>query len=261
MEARSKQEQPAVDHAVRPSSASICSSARRTAASPAAAAISLGGSLGSRSAGSEMGAGLTRFCRFTRTATANGSPVTLPLITCRLRRRCQNSASSDQSSHHLLDCRSDTIPRIGELDLCQIGHDSPLSNAIIDDPLKARRGQRNVQVPNRRRIFRPWREVTSHSLLTPMAAEISRSLFGNATSELTSISASLGLRNQTRQGQRFSGSPKYTCPVFRRDLDRSIFSILVKKTSTDFKKRVCFTRPSPSFVSVSFGAFEIAGVA
>jgi hypothetical protein len=201
-----------VDHAVRPSSASICSSARRTAASPAAAAISLGGSLGSRSAGAEKGAGLTRFCRFTRTATANGSPVTLPLIICRLRRRCQGPASSDQSLHHLLDCRNDIIPRIGALDLCQIGNDSPLSNATVDDPLKARPGQSNSQVPNRRRIFRPWREVTSHSLFTLMAAEISRSLFGNVTSELISISAGLSARH------RPAAPPPYTRPPARRAL-------------------------------------------
>jgi hypothetical protein len=106
MDASGKQEQLVLGQAVSPSSTCICSSARRTAAKPAAAAISLGRSLGSCSAGS---AGkivdVTRFRSFTRTATANERPVTLSLITCRPRQWCQKPASSDQSLDQLLTCR------------------------------------------------------------------------------------------------------------------------------------------------------------
>lgn len=97
-------------------------------------------------------------------------------------------------------------------------------------------GERNVQVLNRSRICLPSREITSHRLFSAMAADISRSLSGIGASEVTSMSASLGLRHQMRHARRSSGSPKYTCPVLRRDLKRSKLSIFAKKTSTKFER-------------------------
>ena len=94
-------------------------------------------------------------------------------------------------------------------------------------------GEQSVQELNRRRICLPSREITSQGLFSAKAAEISRNLWGIDASEVTSMSASLGPRDQITHARRSSGSPKYNWPVLRRDLKRSKFSIFDKKTSTE----------------------------
>ena len=121
--------------------------------------------------------------------------------------------------------------------------------------------KRNVQVPNLTRTFRPSRQITRHSLFTPKAADISRSLCGNGASEVTSISASIGLRYQMRHEQCSPEFPKYICPVFSRDLETSRISISVKKTSIEFECRSCATTTTLHLKVEPFDAINIRSAA